>query len=642
MQTDKVIAVTNEKGGTAKTTTAVSLSAALGELGQRVLLVDLDGQAASSRWLGVEEDSRLADAMRGGRGLEPIADVLPGVWLVPASGKLDSVAHDLRPTQGGQLRKVLAQLRPFDAILIDCPPSLGNRLIANALMAAQFVLVPVETSILALDGLKILLTTLEDIREGFGHNITLGGVLACRYDGRTRLSRLVLEELRRALPGKVFETVIRENVRMRECPASRQSIMGFAPDSNAAKDYLALAREILESPRGWFQPVSDADAKADLDRLSVDDLRAHAAASVRASHKGGHARGAEPDDDELAATAAAEEAPVSDEATVVHVPTSAASAEVVDELDALVAVPPPEPDGTPGKLYEIGELAADPLAALPAGSEAAPPPHEPRHEGGIYELSEPQDEQPQAAVDPLYRLAASHEEPPEEPAEPPVPELETETPAAQEPPAPAAAEDADGDGEVSLDELLAKREREFSERQARLAAAAAGAGAATLEAAAPEAGPAFRIDVVAPDGEPSGSDEDEVPVRIRGPADREEPAGHPAGGPATWADRPIEPAPSGAEVPEEPALAGAERDAPAAPADETDEPEAAVDTPAEEAAQQVDNPDLEGDEYAALRAHLRRMDEEGRLPGTANYKGPSRRGSGAGKGSGLLRRLFGG
>jgi len=282
MPENTVIAIVNEKGGTGKTTTSVSLSAALGALGQKVLLVDLDGQAASSRWLGVEEDDRLAEALRRGGGLEPIRDVLPNVSLAPASGKLDSVSHDLRPTQGGQLRKVLSAVEGFDFILIDCPPSLGNRLIGNALLAATHVIVPVETSILALDGLKILLTTLEDVRDGFGHEIVLGGVLACRYDGRTRLSQLVLAELRRALPGKVFNTVIRENVRMRECPASGQSILTFAGDSHAAKDYRALAQELLDEPDKWRLTLSNSDESGAGDgAFAVDDLRDQAAAKLR-------------------------------------------------------------------------------------------------------------------------------------------------------------------------------------------------------------------------------------------------------------------------------------------------------------------------------------------------------------------------
>jgi chromosome partitioning protein len=236
----------NEKGGTGKTTSSVNLAAALGEMGKKVLLVDLDGQAATTRWLGVEGDTRFAEALLAGKGLKPIVNIMPNVDLAPGHGKLDSVAHDLRPTQGGQLRKLLGTIEGYDYCLIDCPPSLGNRLIGNALLAATHALVPVETSVLALDGLKILLTTLEDIREGFGHDIALVGVLGCRYDGRTRLSRLVLEELQRALPNHLFQTVIRENVKMRECPASGQSILGYAGDSHGAQDYRALAAEMVQ------------------------------------------------------------------------------------------------------------------------------------------------------------------------------------------------------------------------------------------------------------------------------------------------------------------------------------------------------------------------------------------------------------
>jgi chromosome partitioning protein len=283
----EIIAIVNEKGGTGKTTTAVNLSAALGELGRKVLLVDLDGQAASSRWLGVEDDTRFADALWSGEAFEPIPEVVPGVSLAPGSGKLDSVAHDLRPTQGGQLRKVLGQLGGFDHIIIDCPPSLGNRLIGNALLAATHAIVPVEASILALDGLKILLTTFQDVRDGFGHDIALRGVLACRYDHRTRLSRLVLAELNRALPGRVFSTVIRENIRMRECPGSGKSILTYAPDSHAAEDYRMLAKEFLAVMTGEAKPRADGTlAETELseeERQAILDIRGQVKAMLQAT-----------------------------------------------------------------------------------------------------------------------------------------------------------------------------------------------------------------------------------------------------------------------------------------------------------------------------------------------------------------------
>jgi chromosome partitioning protein len=289
----QTIAIINEKGGTAKTTSAVNLAAALGEMGRKVLLVDLDGQAATSRWLGVEDDPRLADALLRGGGLEPIQEVLPGVALAPGSGKLDSVAHELRPTQGGQLRRVISAFDDqYDYALIDSPPSLANRLIGNAMLAADEAIVPVETSILALDGLRILLTMLEDVRAGFGHDVRLRGVLACRYDVRTRLSRLVLGELRRSLPGKVFTTVIRESVKLRECPAAGESILTYAPRSKATRDYRALARELVEGAHS-VEPNAEAE-QVDLtsfegldteDVNAVTDFRKRAAEVLMERHR---------------------------------------------------------------------------------------------------------------------------------------------------------------------------------------------------------------------------------------------------------------------------------------------------------------------------------------------------------------------
>ncbi len=391
MESQKIIAIVNEKGGTCKTTTSVNLAAALGEAGKQVLLVDLDGQAASSRWVGVEEDNRLAEAMCRGKGLEPIRDVLPGVSLAPASGKLDSVAHDLRPTQGGQLRKVLGELTGFDFILIDCPPSLGNRLIGNALLAASHVLVPVETSILALDGLKILLTTLDDVREGFDHKIVLAGVLACRYDPRTRLSRLVLAELQRALPGKVFATVIRENVRMRECPASGQSILTFADDSHAAADYRALAKEIIASPQIWLEATDASAAAQSAMGEAVNSLRTNAAAAVR------QAAGM---DEGVTAISATREASASPVVATEPLQPMPAPAEQADSVTSPVA---PASQGTsmapamssaqaqplaaithdaPQAAYQVAQIAPSPDSLAAPTAQAAPaspvPPIEPK------------------------------------------------------------------------------------------------------------------------------------------------------------------------------------------------------------------------------------------------------------------------
>jgi len=374
----QTIAIVNEKGGTGKTTTSVCLSTALGRMGKSVLLVDLDGQAASSRWLGVEEDTSFADALWQGGTLMPIPDVAQGVSLAPGSGKLDSVAHDLRPTQGGQLRKLLCQVDGYDYAIIDCPPSLGNRLIGNALLAATHAIVPVETSILALDGLKILLTTFEDIRDGFGHEVQLAGVLACRYDARTKLSRFILEELRRALPGKVFKTVIRENVRVRECPASGQSIFEYAPDSRAAEDYMALAHEVADLP--MMDPAFElgdipgtADELAPDERLAVTDMRRQVDSLLQEFGPGGISRGFF-DGGSNDAAPEAQDAPA---AEVVAPPSDGPrQSEKEDILQELAATTPPAPapssesDTAGSRRFEsVGLYDAPPL---PEPSPSAP------------------------------------------------------------------------------------------------------------------------------------------------------------------------------------------------------------------------------------------------------------------------------
>lgn len=390
----RTIAIVNEKGGTAKTTTAVNLSAALGEMGRRVLLVDLDGQAASSRWLGVEEDNLLADAILRGGGLEPIVDVAPGVSLAPASGKLDSVAHDLRPTQGGQLRKVLLEIRPqYDDILIDCPPSLGNRLIGNALLAATHAIAPVETSVLALDGLRILLMMLEDIRYGFDHDIELLGVVACRYDARTRLSRLVLAELQRALPGKVFKTVIRECTQLQECPASASSILEYAPNSTGAADYRALARELAHGAaiREPMAAQGDLFREPDLthdERITVVDFRhkmreifgasdsAEPTAAAEQAEGDGHRPAEQPEEAVEPAEAEVDVvAPRSDEPEV----PAALPADLAAEADGAEA---PSPPPTPEEVFAL-EMAGDGESEGEAdGAEQDEMPAVAEHRGG--------------------------------------------------------------------------------------------------------------------------------------------------------------------------------------------------------------------------------------------------------------------
>ena len=198
----RTIAVTNSKGGTAKTTTTVNLAAALGELGHRVLVIDLDPQGSASSWLGVDDVTEgVADAIRG---RIPLAELLfettaPGVVLVPASPSI-VVADPSEETRIalGFLRAMDSLPALWDVVLVDCPPSLGYLGIAP-LTACQEALVPVEAHVLAVTGLTSLLETMARVRRRLNPRLRLGGVVACRVN-RTSLSRAIVQRLGEEFP----------------------------------------------------------------------------------------------------------------------------------------------------------------------------------------------------------------------------------------------------------------------------------------------------------------------------------------------------------------------------------------------------------------------------------------------------------
>jgi chromosome partitioning protein len=242
-----VVAILNQKGGSGKTTTAVNLAAALGELGRRVLLVDLDPQASASRWLAVDDSvGGLYDVVVQRAPLEPHIrpTAVTGVDLVPARQDLAAAELEARRKPGAELvlRQALGRLPPrWDTALLDCPPSLGL-LTVNALAAADEVLVPVEAHILALEGLADLLGTMDLVREALNPRLRLGGVLACRVS-RTRHTRDVTELLRQQFPDTMLTSVVRESARLAEAPAFKKPILTYASDSPGALDYRAAAAE---------------------------------------------------------------------------------------------------------------------------------------------------------------------------------------------------------------------------------------------------------------------------------------------------------------------------------------------------------------------------------------------------------------
>ena len=247
----RIIALSNQKGGSAKTTSCVCLSAALAEKDRRVLVIDLDPQASASGWLGVQGGGRgLLDVLvDNGNLLEVVEETeVPNVDLIPSSSWLFGIDKALAGEVGVEttLRRKIAELPQdrWDYVLLDCPPNLGI-LTVNALSAAKEVLIPVEAHVMALSGLTQLMKTVEVIRERLNADLRVTGILACRVDARTRHSKEIVEELRQHFGDLVYPTVIRENVRLAECPSFAQPITQYDPRSAGAQDYRSLADDVI-------------------------------------------------------------------------------------------------------------------------------------------------------------------------------------------------------------------------------------------------------------------------------------------------------------------------------------------------------------------------------------------------------------
>lgn len=251
----RTIAITNQKGGSGKTTTAVNLAAALGEAGKRVLLVDLDPQGSATMWLGVQRFERsVHDLFTRGVSIGDVTIAVtsaPGVALVPAGAQLTQAERNL----GGDFEALGTLHRAFDAlpggsydvVLVDCPPAVAF-LTPAALLACRELVIPVEARAMALQGLAGLLDRVKRMAAPpFNHAPSIAGILPCRVDARTNLSREVVDALRGnpQIGALVFETVIRENVRLAEAPSYALPITLFAPNSPGAADYRAAAAELL-------------------------------------------------------------------------------------------------------------------------------------------------------------------------------------------------------------------------------------------------------------------------------------------------------------------------------------------------------------------------------------------------------------
>ena len=248
----KRLAVANQKGGVGKTTTAISLAAALAILEKKVLLVDFDPQGNTTGGLGVDKGTleRTAyDWILGNASFSEVArpTELPLLTLVPASRELVGAEIELVSVEGREYllaRKLDDLQEEFDYVFVDCPPSLGL-LTVNALTAVDGVLVPIQCEYYALEGVSELVSTVERVREALNPRLTIAGVIATMWDERLNLSRQVLDEIRRYFGEAVLEPAVPRNVRLGEAPSFGKPIFLYDVKSRGAEAYLAIAREIL-------------------------------------------------------------------------------------------------------------------------------------------------------------------------------------------------------------------------------------------------------------------------------------------------------------------------------------------------------------------------------------------------------------
>ena len=248
----KIIAIANQKGGVGKTTTTVNLAAALGVLEKKILLIDADPQANASSALGINvEDVDLGSYQLLEHAISASEAVTstnsPNVDIIPAHIDLVAIEIELVDKNNRELmlKESLQEIKnDYDYILIDCAPSLGL-ITLNALVAADSVIIPIQCEYFALEGLGKLLNTVKSVQKIHNPELDIEGLLLTMYDSRLRLSNQVVEEVQKHFGDMVFQTIIQRNVRLSEAPSYGENIINYDASSKGAKNYLSLAKEII-------------------------------------------------------------------------------------------------------------------------------------------------------------------------------------------------------------------------------------------------------------------------------------------------------------------------------------------------------------------------------------------------------------
>jgi chromosome partitioning protein len=247
-----VIAVTNQKGGVGKTTTAVNVAYYMAKEGKNVLLIDLDPQGNATSGLGIDKQSlevTISDVLTGGKLLRHA--VIPTehtqLFLAPSTSHLANTEVELAAMQQKftRLKTAIEGATEYDVIIIDSPPSL-SLLTVNGLIAAKYVLLPVQAEFYALEGLGQLLETMKLVRKSMNPTLDLIGVLPTMMDSRTTLSNQVYEEIKKHFPGKVFEHTIPRNIRLAEAPSHGLPVGAYDRWSKGARAYKAVTKEVMD------------------------------------------------------------------------------------------------------------------------------------------------------------------------------------------------------------------------------------------------------------------------------------------------------------------------------------------------------------------------------------------------------------
>lgn len=243
----RIISISNNKGGVGKTTSTVNIAAALEQLGKKVLVIDIDHQAQTTYHLGIvpkDLQYSIFEVLKGEISYEDLLVHRNGMDVLPAKPDLKDLDFLPFPAKEFLLREAMEKVKHYDYVLIDTPPSLGI-LTLNALCYAKEIFVPLQLQFLPFHGMYNLFEGVQMVKQRLNKALEITGIIGTMYNASKTINKEVLDETEARLPGKLFKTIIRENVALQEAPSWGKTIFEYRPDSNGAQDYLALTQEII-------------------------------------------------------------------------------------------------------------------------------------------------------------------------------------------------------------------------------------------------------------------------------------------------------------------------------------------------------------------------------------------------------------